>query len=348
MSKSTIQNVIVPLVAVLLSFFFGGIFIVAIGQNPFIVYGKMFAGTFGSFYGFGQVLFNTTPLIFTGLSVALAFKAGLFNIGAEGQAYFAAFIVGIVAAYFPGLTPFVSIPLMILIGFIAGGLYGGIPGILKAKYGAHEVITTIMLNFISFALVSYFMLAKFAVTATIHTEEIHPDTVIPRLQSLFSNFRGSPANFTVVLALVAIFAIKYLLENTKIGYNIRSVGLNPTAAEYGGISIGKQFFYSMFISGGLAGLVGINYVLGYKYYFEEGFSGGVGFMGIAVALLAKNNPLGVLASALLFGFLSSGGLLINSMVPKELVEILKAIIIVFLIISTRTFNLYLDRRRKNG
>ena len=211
---------------------------------------------------------------------------------------------------------------------------GFIPGYLKAKVGSHEVINTIMLNFIVTAFVNYLIVAHFKVPETLHTKEILQNAHLARLSEFIPAFKGSASNLSFFLALFACFVVYILLWKTKFGYELRAVGLNAEAAETAGINVKRCIMISMAISGGLAGLIGVNYVLGYKYYFEEGFSSGLGFMGIAVALLGRNHPLGIVLSAFLFGILSQGGLVINSVVPKELVDILQAVVILSVVAST--------------
>ncbi len=337
LEHSATQNFIIPLLAVVLSFAVGAVFIVIVGQNPLAVYSILFSQTLGSSYGIGQLLFKTTPLIFTGLSVAICFRAGLFNIGAEGQLQVGAFLTALVGIYTLRVPSFIEVPLLILAGMVGGGIWGFIPGYLKAKVGAHEVINTIMLNFIALALVSYFVTNVFNVPATVHTPPISPNGKLPRFDSFLPAFGGSPVNVSIFVALAAAIFVWYYVDRTRYGYELRVVGLNPKAAEYGGISVSKNIILSMTLGGAIAGLVGTNFVMGYKYYFEEGFSSGIGFMGIAVALLGLNNPFGVILAALLFGMLDYGGLVINTMVPKEIVSILQAIVIIFVICSNKIF-----------
>lgn len=341
------QNFLIPLLAVILSFAVGAIFIVGVGKNPIEVYSVLFSQTLGSSYGIGQLLFKTTPLIFAGLSVAVCFKAGLFNIGAEGQLQMGAFLTAVVGMKTFGVPAVLEVPLLILAGLVGGGVWGFIPGYLKAKVGAHEVINTIMLNFIAAALVSYFVTNVYNVPATVHTPPISPAGTLPRFDKFLTSFEGSPVNFSIIIALLAAVFVSYYVNRTRKGYELRVVGLNPKAAEYGGISVSRNIILSMTIGGAIAGLVGTNFVMGYKYYYEEGFSSGIGFMGIAVALLGLNNPYGVILAALLFGMLDYGGLVINTMVPKELVSILQAIVIIFVISSNKIFrNILVDILKK--
>ena len=333
-----------PLAAVAFSFAAGAVLIVAIGENPFFVYAEMLRGTFGSLQSIGQVLFKTTPLIFTGLSVALAFRAGLFNIGAEGQAVvgaYAAAVVGIAGAGLPGA---ILVPLTIAAAFAGGALWGFIPGWLRAARGTHEVISTIMLNFIAVALTGYFVTYVTSVPETIHTPEVGAGARLARLEAFVPGFRGAPVNLSLFLALAAAVLVHQFLFRWRFGYEIRAVGHAPDAAEAAGIPVGRRLAAALALSGGVAGLVGTNYVMGYKYYFQSGFSAGVGFMGIAVALLGRNHPAGVVAAALLFGVLSHGGLVINRYVPKEFVDILEAVVILAVIAAAVLLRRFPRRR----
>jgi general nucleoside transport system permease protein len=319
-----------PLIAVALALLAGAGFILAIGEDPFAVYALMLRETLGTGYGIGQTLFKATPLIFCGLAVAVGFRAGLFNIGAEGQLTVAAFAAALAGTQFVDLPHVLLLPLILLVAIAAGAAWGAVPGVLKARFGSHEVINTIMLNFIAFALVSYLGRGVFQ-PATVRTAEIGAWATLPRLDAWFPALRGSPANLSLLLALLAAVAVGVVLFRTRLGFEVRALGLNATAARYGGVPVGATQVRAMAISGALAGLAGMNFVLGYKHFFELGFSAGAGFMGIAVALLGRNHPAGVVLAALFFGALSHGGLAISQRVPKELVDILQAIVILLAI-----------------
>jgi len=325
-----------PVLAIVLAFAAGALFVLAIGENPLAIYGLMLRETLGTGYGLGQTLFKATPLVFTGLAVALGFRAGLFNIGAEGQLYLGAFAAGLTGIAVAGLPPLVALPLCLIAAALAGAAWGGIPGLLKARFGAHEVINTIMMNFIAFALVSFAGRWVFQ-PATVRTAEIAPAAVLPRLSDFLPQLRGSPANLSLLLGLGVAVLAGALLFRTRRGYELRVVGLNAPAAEYGGVSIGRAQLAAMALSGAVAGLGGTNFVLGYKHFFELGFSGGAGFLGIAVALVGRNHPVGVILAALVFGALGHGGMVINQRVPKELVDILVAIVILFAIVLQTGF-----------
>jgi simple sugar transport system permease protein len=332
-----------PLAAVTLALGVGALFILAIGEHPLEIYALMLRESLGTGYGIGQTLFKATPLMFTGLAVALGFRAGLFNIGVEGQLYLGGFAAALAGIAMSGAPAFLALPAALAAAALAGGVWGAIPGVLKARFGAHEVINTIMLNFIAVALVSYAGHSLFE-HATVRTAEIAPAAALPRLDIIFPALRGSPANFSLLVALILAAAVGVLLFRTRLGYELRAVGLNAPAAEYGGISIGRTQVVAMTLSGAVAGLGGVNFVLGYKHWFELGFSGGSGYLGIAVALLGRNHPVGVLIAALFFGALSYGGLVINQRVPRELVEVLQALVILLTIGAQQVFERIARRR----
>jgi simple sugar transport system permease protein len=318
-----------PLIAVIAALAAGAVFIAAIGEKPLEIYALLFREAFGTGYGLGQTLFRATPLMFTGLAVAVAFRCGLFNIGVEGQMYLGGFAAALAGAYLP-LPGVLGVAAAVLAAAAAGAVWGAIPGALKARFGAHEVINTIMLNFIAFSLVSWLGRGLFE-PATVRTREVAANAALPRLDSLFAALRGAPVNDSLLLGLLVAAAVALLLFRTRLGYELRAVGLNAPAAEFGGVSIGAAQVTAMAISGAIAGMGGTNFVLGYKHYFELGFTGGAGFIGIAVALLGRNHPVGVIVASLFFGALSYGGLVVNQRVPRELVEVLEALVILFAI-----------------
>jgi len=330
-----LRELLFPAVAVLSAFLVGGVFVLAIGDSPIETYRLLIGSALWWPDGIGYTLFLATPLIFTGLAVAVAFQAGLLNIGAEGQLYVAAFAaawVGITLAAWP---PVVLIPLCMLAAIAAGASWAAIPGVLKARFGSHEVINTIMMNFIAVALVSYFTQYHYRTPGDpiMETAPIGANAHIPRLGRFITGFpERIPVNVAFLLALAACAFVYVLLWHTRWGYELRATGSNPSAAEYGGISIRKQIVVAMAISGGLAGCVGINEVMGYRHLYYDGFSDNYGFTGIAVALLGRNHPVGVLCAAFLFAILSRGGIPVDAFtqhVTKDIVQILQATIILF-------------------
>jgi simple sugar transport system permease protein len=329
-SRAALLRSLSPLVALAISLAIGALFILAIGENPLEVYALMLRESLGTGYGIGQTLFKATPLVFTGLAVALGFRAGLFNIGAEGQLYLGGLAAGLAGLTLTAWPAPLALPLAIAAAAAAGALWGAIPGVLKARFGSHEVINTIMLNFVAFALASYLGRPHFE-PATVRTAELGGAVRLARLEALLPSLHGSPANLSLALALAVAVGAGVLLFRTRLGFELRAVGLNASAAACGGVAVGRSQALALAISGAIAGLGGVNYVLGYKHYFELGFSAGAGFLGIAVALIGRNHPLGVVAAALFFGALSYGGLVINQRVPKELVEVLQGIVILLAI-----------------
>jgi simple sugar transport system permease protein len=321
------ESVLPPLMALAIALLVGDLLILTFGQAPSAVYRLLIDGTWGNAYGFGQVVYKATTLTFTGLAFAIGARAGLFNIGAESQLATGGFAAALVGLGLPNGTPAIlAVPLCLVASAIAGGAVGAVPGWLKARFGASEVIVTIMLNFIVLAALNYVIATHLHVPETLHTPEMHAGAVA-RFADYGTMFRGSAANFVLVLALAAAALLWWFLFRTRGGYELRAVGLQPDAAEYGGVRVGGVWMRALALSGALAGLGGLNYVLGYKHYYEEGFATGSGFLGIAVALVGRNHPLGVVLAALLFATLSQGGLAVNALVPKQMVDVLQAVVI---------------------
>lgn len=330
-----LRQLLFPLIAVVAAFIVGGILILIIGDNPIEAYRLLLGSALSWPDGIGYTLFYATPLIFTGLAVLVAFRCGLLNIGAEGQLYIAAFATAWVGITFANLTAWILLPLCFLAAILAGGVWGAIPGVLKARFGSHEVINTIMLNFVAVALCSYFTQYHYKTPGDpiMETTVIGPGAHIARLGKFVPGLpERIPVNVAFLLALLCCVLVYLFLWRTKWGYELRATGTNPTAAEYGGISIRKQIIVAMTISGSLAGMVGINEVLGYRYRYYDGFSDNYGFTGIAVALLGRNHPVGVVVAALLFAVLQRGGIHVDGFsehVTKDIVQVLQGTIILF-------------------
>jgi simple sugar transport system permease protein len=330
-----LKELIFPLIAVVAAFIVGGILILIIGDNPIETYRLLFGSALSWPVGIGYTLFYATPLIFTGLAVLVAFRCGLLNIGAEGQLYIAAFATAWVGITFANLSPWILIPLCFIAAIVGGGVWGAIPGILKARFGSHEVINTIMLNFLAVALLSYFTQYHYKAPGDpiMQSVPIGQGAHIARLGKFIPGLpQFIPLNVAFILALLCCGLVYVFLWRTKWGYELRATGTNPSAAEYGGISVRKQIVIAMTISGALAGMVGINEVLGYRYRYYDGFSDNYGFTGIAVALLGRNHPVGVIISALLFAILQRGGIPVDAFtthVTKDIVQVLQGTIILF-------------------
>jgi general nucleoside transport system permease protein len=330
-----LRALLFPLAAVVAAFAVGAVVVLAVGDSPVSTYTLLIGSALTWPDGIGYTLFYATPLIFTGLAVAVAFRCGLLNIGAEGQLYAASFVTAWVGITFAGLPAVLLVPLCFLAALLSGGLWGGIPGMLKARFGAHEVITTIMMNFIAVALASYFTQYHYKPPGDpiLETVPIGEGAHIARLGKFIPGFpERIPLNLAFPIALVACVLVYLFLWRTRWGYEIRATGANPAAAQYGGIATGKQIVLAMSVSGALAGMVAINEVLGYRYRYYDSFSAGYGFTGIAVALLGRNHPVGVILASLLFGALLRGGLFVDIFtehVSKDLVMVLQGIIILF-------------------
>ncbi|OYZ13426.1 MAG: hypothetical protein B7Y39_17720 [Bdellovibrio sp. 28-41-41] len=278
------------------------------GESPLYILEILVRSSFGSKYDFGLTLFYMTSLIFTGLSVSTAFKSGLFNIGAEGQLNFSAICMVVFATSYPGITFPGSLLMILLVGILSGAIWGAIPGLLKAYRGSHEVIVTMMLNFVSAGISSYFISQKLQ----------NPDSQNPESPIIGDAFRTnffdflnklfpeSPVNLFFVVAILAAVAMYFFFTKTALGYEMIAVGENPSAAERASISSKKFVVISLVLSGVLASGAGMNEVVGYSGQYKIGFSPEFGFMGIAVALMSNNHPLGIIANAFIMSVFHKG------------------------------------------
>ena len=332
-----------PLVAILISFLIGAIIMVATGYDPIAAYGALLRGAFGSPLAVGRTLLNATPLIFTGLAVAVAFRAGLFNIGGEGQFYIGA-ITAAVAGVYLGSLGVVGMVLALVACVLTGFLWGAIPGLLKAYRGAHEVITTIMLNFVAILLATYLALKPFRTEGLVPgTEAIDLTARIP-----FIGFGLGRANYGFVFGLVAALLVYLFLWRTKRGFEIRAVGHSPGAASYAGMSIGVNTVLALAIGGAFAAMGGAIEVLGVYGKMSIPFVTGLGFTGIGVALLGRNHPVGVVLGAVLFGGLNAGAqeMQFSTDVPLQLANVVGAIILL-LVTATKLVELVVGKRARD-
>src|SRR5699024_10111798 len=329
MMNNRLFNILVPVISVLLALIVGAILMLGFGYNPIQGYVALWQGAFGDRYFIGETIRQVTPLILTGLAVAFAFRANLFNIGAEGQVF-----VGWLAAVWVGLAfdlpMIVHLPLAVLAAAAAGALWGFLPGLLKATRGVHEVIITIMLNYIA-------LYSANAVIPSILTDNKNATDRIPETASLSSGWLQNLTDFSrvhygIIIALFIALLMWFIMEKTTLGYEIKSVGFNPDASKYAGMNVKRNIILSMVISGSFAGLAGAMEGLGTFGYMsvQSGFTN-LGFDGIAVALIGANSPFGVVIAALLFGALKVGALNMPTQagVPNELVDIIIALIILF-------------------
>jgi ABC-type uncharacterized transport system permease subunit len=323
-----IQGLVRPVLAVAAGLAVGLLLTKLAGESPWHVLMILVKSAFGSMYDLGMTLFYATPLILTGLSVAIAFQAGLFNIGAEGQLTLGALAAAAVGSYFPGVPAPFAILFATLAAGAAGGLWGAIPGWLRARRGAHEVITTIMLNFVATGIASYVTLYWLK----------DPDSQSPEtrlvgaayLSGHFKIFGDAPVGLALFGALAVAFVVAWVLRRSVFGYELKAVGASEDAARTAGIDPARIRITAMFLAGAIAGLVGVGEVCGNAGRFRLGFSPDYGFMGIAVALLGRNRPCGVVMAALLFGALHKGTAdldLETENVTRDLSLILQALII---------------------
>jgi len=330
--------VLIPLISILLAFLLSGILIAVIGQNPFEALQLMVDGAIGSSYGWGYTLYYATNFIFTGLAVAVAFHARMFNIGGEGQAVIGGLGVALVCLFVDWPHWLIALPFAIIGGALFGAAWAFIPAYLQAKRGSHIVITTIMFNFIAAALMTYMLVEVLKPEGSMDpaTARFPEGTHLPTFQDMFSTaeaplFRGAPANVTFFVAVLACFAVWWLIWKTRLGFQIRQFGESEPAARYSGISPTKIIVVSMLISGGLAGLMSINSTMGEAERLVLNSAEGAGFIGIAVALMGRSHPIGVFLAALLFGFLYQGGQEVSLMtgLPREVIVVIQALVILF-------------------
>jgi len=300
----------------------------AYGASPREMAVELAVGTWGTTYGIGQVLFKATPLLFTGIAIDLALRAGLFNIGAEGQLAVASLAAGVIGARLPQGTPaIVAVPVVLAAAMAAGGLWAAVPAILKGRFGAHEVISTIMMNRIADGVVGFALASGLALAGSVRTADVVPGARLPRLEAIASAFSGSAASVALFVALGATFLATAAYSRTTFGREIGLIGKNARALEAEQVPVRRRLEQTMIVSGAIAGAASLGTVVGYKGYFEEGLGAGAGFGGVAVALLGRGNPLGLIGAALLFGTLQQGGLALNAHVPKELMDVLSGVVI---------------------
>ncbi len=329
--------ILIPLISILLAAVLSALVIVAIGESPLAALQLMIEGALGSTYGWGYTLYYATNFIFTGLAVSVAFHARLFNIGGEGQAVLGGLGVALACLYIP--WPHWTLALLgaSVMAAVFGAAWAAIPAFLQAKRGSHIVITTIMFNFIAAALLNYLLIGALKAPGMEPATPKFPEaTQLPSFQDMFSFgeatlFRGAPANVTFFVAIAACVLVWVLIWRTRLGYEIRSFGQSESAAKYAGISPTKIIMVSMLISGALAGMMAINNVQGEAERLVLNAVEGAGFIGIAVALMGRNHPFGVLVAALLFGFLYQGGaeLALWTSIPRELIIVIQALVILF-------------------
>jgi simple sugar transport system permease protein len=329
---------LVPLISLMIAFIISGLVILAIGEDPIAAMKLMIDGALGSTYGWGYTLYYATNFMFTGLAVAVAFHAGLFNIGGEGQATLGGLGVATVCLALP--WPHWSLALgAAVIGAAAfGALWAAVPAWLQAKRGSHIVITTIMFNFIAASVLNYVLVNLMRPVGSMDpaSARFDPVTKLPRLHEILGLFGipfndRNPANISLLIAIAACVLVWVLIWRTRLGYQIRAFGKSEKAAIYAGINPFRITMYAMLISGALAGLMAVNNVMGEAQRLVLNSVEGAGFIGIAVALMGRSHPFGVFLAAILFGFLYQGGaeLALWTKIPRELIVVIQALVILF-------------------
>ncbi len=332
--SSAVETLFVPLLAVITAVVVGGIVIAAVGGNPFLAYIGLIQGAFGSWKGLSETAIWATPYIFAGLAVSVAFKGGLFNIGAEGQLALGAVVASLIGYALPGwlgfdLPAIIHIPLAVGLGAMAGALWAAIPGFLKAYAGGHEVINTIMMNYIALNLTSYLLNGPMKDPSPTNVIARTPEIALSaRIAPLFEGYR---VHWGFIFALLVAFLVWFVIWKTTLGFEIRTVGSNPDAAKYAGINVKRTIIISMALSGLLAGMAGAIEVTALNYRHELGFSTGYGFDAIAIALLGKTHPAGVVLASILFAAMRNGATRMQflTQIPVDIISVIQALILLF-------------------
>ena len=349
-ARAIIEQLVVPAVSVVIAIAIGAILMWILGYDPLAGFSALFTGAFGGGRQIGEVLMRSTPLIFTGLAVAYGFRAGLFNIGAEGQLFMGGLAAAFLGIQLAGMPQIIVIPAILVAGAFMGAAWAFIPAVLKARVGAHEVITTMMFTYIARYFVSYLARGPLRAEGQIpQTERLPAESIIPRIHETLPFLPDSRLHWGFLIAVALAVLVWLLLKYTTLGYEARAVGFNQWASETGGISVQATIVKSLCISGALAGLAGVIEVIAVQHRLFDQFSSGFGFTGIAVALLAKNNPLGVIFAAILFGALSTGAgtMQLEAEIPQDIVLVIQALII-FLVAAERVSKWLIRRPSKKG
>ena len=329
---------LIPVLNLLTAFAVSSLVLLAIAESPLDCIRLILIGAFGYGEGLGYTLFYATNFIFTGLAFAVAFHAGLFNIGAEGQASIAGLGVAFVCLGFEALPLILLIPLAILAAAVFGAAWGIVPGYLQAKRGSHVVITTIMFNFIASALIVYLLVNQLSPPGSMQpeTRTFVESARLPKLHEaatlLGLSLPSSPLNLSFPWALICAWLVSVLLWRTRLGYALRTLGTNPEAARYAGMRVDRLTIIAMAISGGLAGFMALNEIMGSQHRMLLEYTSGYGFVGIAVALMGRSRPLGIVLAAIVFGALYQGGAELafeRPGVTRDMVVLIQGLIVLF-------------------
>ena len=331
---SLTTNVLIPLGAVFLALIVGSIFLITAHVNPLKAYYLMFAASFGSLYGITETLVKATPLIIVGAGICVAFRSGMVNIGGEGQIIVGAILTTFVALKLPSLPKIVSVLTLLLVGFVGGGIYGLIPGVLKAYLNINEILTTVMLNSIATQVLYLLLRGPMMDPLEKAFGTGYPQSsIITQSAWLTRFFQGKRLHSGIFIAIILAVAMYYLLWKTTIGYRMRAVGKNKNASRYGGINVERYMILSMLIAGGMAGIAGAVEVMGIHHRLLDGISAGYGFSGIVAALFGKLNPLGTIPASILFGSILFGADSLQRTVgiPAAMVYAIEGLVVVFVV-----------------
>ncbi len=333
-AKDNLIKILIPVISILIAFFVGGIIILCLGKNPLEAYGYLFSGAFGSSRKIGQTLVIASPLIFTGLAAAFAYKCGVFNLGGEGQ-----FIMGAVTSIFVssslGDAGVGGMILSILAGVVAGGIWGAIPGVLKITRGLNEMIVSIMLNYVATLFMGY-------VYTTLLRDGSVPQTVaVADSMKISSISKEFPVHWGILVAFLLAVILYYFIFDTSKGFKLRAVGMNATAAYFNGFPVNRYILFSFIVSGAIAGLGGSIELHGKQFRLMSGFGSGFGFDGVAIALIAQLNPIGTAIVACIFAVLRKGASTLQTamQVPSSVVDIIQALVIIFAVAGTALLKL---------
>ena len=330
---------LIPLVNLAVAFLIAGLVVLIVGESPLKAASLMITGAFGSGEGIGYTLYYATNFIFAGLAVAVAFHAGLFNIGVEGQAYVGGIGVALACLTFDSTMPWYVVFLLSVIGSaFFGALWALVPAWLQAYRGSHVVITTIMFNYIANSLMLWMLIHVYKPLGSMapQSRTFEEGGRLPKLDWLLAIFgldnRNSPFNLSFLLALLAAFLVWVLIWRTRRGYEMRTLGFSAGATRYAGISEPRTIMVAMLISGALAGMLAINSIMGDQYRIQQEFVAGAGFVGIAVALMGRSHPIGIVLASVLFGMLYQGGAEIAFEMPnisRDMIVVIQGLVILF-------------------
>lgn len=341
---------LLPLIAVPLAMLFGAVMLLMLNANPITAFGALFQGAFGDVSAVTQTLVKATPLLLVGLGICIAFRGGVINIGGEGQLIVGALAASALSLTLPDWSRWSLLPLTLLAGAVAGGLWGGIPGVLKARLGVNEILSTVMMNAIALQLANYLLRGPMIDPAEIAAgTQIAQSALLPKAVWLTRLVPRTLLHSGAIIAVVLAVVVYIFLWRTTVGYRIRAVGLNPDAARYAGIGVPYYQALSLILGGVFAGLAGAVEVMGVQHRMLEGLSGGYGFSGIVAALFGKLHPLGAIPASILFGGLLVGG---NKMqravqVPSALIDTMLGLVVLF-VVSAEIWSRYRARRRETN